>query len=132
MRSASLGVDDRAPLSLSALAGLQESDVHDESAVAVPSVEDQEPAFGPMFDAGVKSNDPIDRERSLSYERREEAGSIPTRGVYRPRIGREADGERRRRKGRLPALSSGVAAVEGLASLDLRAILRMKNHSFLL
>ena len=106
MRSASLGVDDRAPLSLSALAGFQESDVHDESAVAVLSVEDREPAFGPMFDASDRSNDRIDRERSLSYERREEAGSIPTRGVYRPRIGRGSG------RGATPPQGSSSSLVE--------------------
>ena len=88
MRSASLGVDDRPPLSLSALAGFQESDVHDESAVAIPSVEDRESAFGPIFGPEDRNNDPTDRQHSSTYERREEAGSVATRGVYRPRIGR--------------------------------------------
>ena len=106
LRSASLGVDDRAPLSLSALAGFQESDVHDESAVAVPSVEDREAAFGPMFDASDRSTDPIDRERSSSFERREEAGSLPTRGVYRPRIGRGSG------RGATPPQGSSSSLVE--------------------
>lgn len=85
-RSASLGVDDdRPPLSLSALAGLQ-SDVHDESAVAVPSVENRDSAFGPLFNPRGGDNMPMDRR--TSFERREEGGSLPARGVYRPRIGR--------------------------------------------
>ncbi|KAK4692926.1 hypothetical protein P7C71_g4371, partial [Lecanoromycetidae sp. Uapishka_2] len=86
MRSASLGVDDdRPPLSLSALAGIQ-SEVHDESAVAVPSVENRDSAFGPMFNPSVGDNIPI--ERQTSHERREEGSSLPARPVYRPRMGR--------------------------------------------
>lgn len=86
MRSASLGVDDdRPPLSLSALAGIQ-SDVHDESAVAVPSVENRDSTFGTLFDPSSVEDIPV--ERKTSFERREEGGSLPARGVYRPRIGR--------------------------------------------
>jgi autophagy-related protein 13 len=86
MRSASLGVDDdRPPLSLSALAGLQ-SEVHDGSVVAVPSVENRDLVFGPLFNPS--SGDNIIMDRKTSFERGEEGGSIPTRGIYRPRIGR--------------------------------------------
>ncbi|KAF6230797.1 hypothetical protein HO173_010913 [Letharia columbiana] len=84
MRSASLGVDDRPPVSLGALAGMHEGDVPDESAVAVPSVETRESAFGSPFDA-ERGN----RPQPSSFEHREEAGSLQTRAApYRPRIGR--------------------------------------------
>lgn len=84
MRSASLGVDDRPPVSLDALAGMHEGDVPDESTVAVPSVEARESTFGSCFDA-EGSNQP----QPSSFERREEAGSLQTRVTpYRPRIGR--------------------------------------------
>lgn len=84
MRSASLGVDDRPPVSLGARAGLHEGDAPDESAVAVPSVETRESTFGSRSDA-ERSN----RPQPSSFERREEAGSMQTRATpYRPRIGR--------------------------------------------
>lgn len=84
MRSASLGVDDRPPVNLGTLAGMREGEVPDESAVAMPSVEPRESAFGSRFDA-ERSNRP---QRS-SFEHREEAGSLPTRATpYRPRISR--------------------------------------------
>lgn len=84
MRSASLGVDDRQPVSLDALAGMHDADAPDESAVAVPSVETRESAFGSRFDA-----ERSDRPQPSSFERREEPGSLQTRATpYRPRIGR--------------------------------------------
>lgn len=84
MRSASLGVDDRPPVSLGARAGMHEGDAPDESAVAVPSVETRESTFGSRSDA-ERSN----RPQPSSFERREEAGSLQTRATpYRPRIGR--------------------------------------------
>ncbi len=89
IRSASLGVDDdRALLSLSALAGMQDTDRHDESAVAVPSVEDREPTFDSMFNPSNRSQASMGHDRSSSFERREAAAPMPARGVYRPRIGR--------------------------------------------
>lgn len=90
MRSASLGVDhDRAPLSLSALAGMPDADTRNESAVAVPSVEDRETVFGNMFNPSNRSQAPMGHERLSSFEKREAAAaSMPVRGVYRPRIGR--------------------------------------------
>ena len=90
MRSASLGVDDRPLLSLSALAGMQDVQTSEESAVGVPSVEDQEPGFGPMFNPSHRSQADMGQghQRSPSFERREAAPSVPARGVYRPRIGR--------------------------------------------
>ena len=84
MRSASLGVDDRPPASLGPLAGMHEGDVPDESAVAVPSVETRESAFGSRFEAEGSN-----RAQPSSCERREEAGSSQSRAMsYRPRIGR--------------------------------------------
>lgn len=111
MRSASLGVDDRPPLSLSALAGLQDNEAHDESAVAVPSVEDREPAFGPMFNPSARNDVPMNRQRSSSFERREAAASVPARGVYRPRIGRGSG-----RGNTSPQGSSSSLAERGSAS----------------
>ncbi|KAL6714308.1 autophagy protein 13 [Lecanora helva] len=87
MRSASLGVDDRPPLSLSALAGLQDAESH-ESAVAVPSVEDREPPFETLFNPSHRSQAAMGHKRSSSLERQEAGPSVPTRGVYRPRISR--------------------------------------------
>lgn len=84
MRSASLGVDDRPPVSLGALAGMHEGDVPNESAVAAPSVENQDSTFASRFDA-----DRSGRPQPSSFERREEATSLQTRVTpYRPRIGR--------------------------------------------
>ncbi len=111
MRSASLGVDDRPPLSLSALAGLQDVETHDESAVAVPSVEDQESAFGPMFNPSNRSQAAMGHDRSSSFERREAASSVPSRGVYRPRIGRGSG-----RGGTPPQGSSSSLVERGSAS----------------
>jgi len=89
MRSASLGVDDdRALLSLSALVGMQDTDARNESAVAVPSVEDREPSFETMFNPSNRSQASMGHQRSSSFECREAAASVPVRGVYRPRIGR--------------------------------------------
>ena len=84
MRSASLGVDDRPPVSLGALAGMHEGDVPNESAVAAPSVENQDSTFASRFDA-----DRSGRPQPSSFERREQATSLQTRVTpYRPRIGR--------------------------------------------
>ena len=88
MRSASLGVEDRPPPSLDALAGYQEGDAPEESAVAVPSVDNQESVFGPMFDASDRSTEQMDNENPTAFERREDAGSLRSRGVNWPRIGR--------------------------------------------
>ena len=111
MRSASLGVDDRPPLSLSALAGLQDAETHDESAVAVPSVEEQEYAFGPMFNPSDRGQAAMGHDRSSSFERREAASSVPSRGVYRPRIGRGSG-----RGGTPPQGSSSSLVERGSAS----------------
>ena len=88
MRSASLGVDDRPQLSLSALAGLHSSAAHDESAVAVLSVEQRESAFGPLYNPDHSSNRSMSGQKPSSLEGRDDAGSMLTRGSpYRPRIG---------------------------------------------
>ena len=110
MRSASLGVDDRPPLSLSALAGLQEAETH-ETAVAVPSVEDREAAFGPMFNPSQRSQAAMGHQRSSSSEHREAATSVPARGVYRPRISRGSG-----RGGTPPHGSSSSLVERGSAS----------------
>ena len=106
MRSASLGVDDRPPMSLSVLAGLQDAETRDESAVAVPSVEDQDSAFGPMFNPSSRSQAAMGHQRYSSFERREAAASVPTRGVYRPRIGRGSG------RGETPPQGSSSSLVE--------------------
>ena len=86
MRSASLGIDDeRPPLNLNSLAG-PPGGVEDDSAVAVPSVDNRESGFGPYYDRRERGEDTVNRK--TSFERREEAGSLPARGMYRPRIGR--------------------------------------------
>ncbi len=86
MRSASLGADqgtdDRPQLSLSALLRLQEG-----SAAAMPNLEAQEPSHGPMNNPEGNSGAMGPRQTS-SLEGREDTGSLPLRGVYRPRIGR--------------------------------------------
>ncbi len=107
MRSASLGgVDDRPPVSLGALAGMHEGDVPDESAVAVPSVENRESAFGSRFDAEGSN-----RPQPSSFERREEADSLQTRVTsYRPRIGRGSG------RGTPPQASSSSLAERGSGS----------------
>lgn len=106
MRSASLGVDDRPPVSLGALAGMHEGDAPDESAVAVPSVETRESTFGSRFDT-ERSN----RPQPSSFERREEGGSLQTRVTpYRPRIGRGSG------KGTPPQASSSSLAERGSVS----------------
>lgn len=106
MRSASLGMDDRPTLSLSALAALQDTDVHDESAVGNPSVEERDYAFGPMFDPAGSGDAPISRQRSSSFDRRDAAASAPARGVYRPRIGRGSG------RGSTPPQASSSSLVE--------------------
>ena len=112
MRSASLGgVEDRPPLSLSALAGLQDAQPHDESAVAIPSVEDRDFAFGPEFNPSQRSQAAMGHQRSSSFERREAATSVPARGVYRPRIGRGSG-----RGGTPPQGSSSSLVERGSAS----------------
>lgn len=86
MRSASLGADqgtdDRPQLSLSALLRLQEG-----SAAAIPSLEAQEPSYGPMNNP-ESNGGPVSHFQSSSLEGRDDTGSLPLRGVYRPRIGR--------------------------------------------
>ncbi len=85
-RSASLGADqgpdDRPQLSLSALLRLQEG-----SAAVMPSLEAQEPSYGPMNNPEGNSA-AVGHYRSSSLEGRDDTGSLPLRGVYRPRIGR--------------------------------------------
>ncbi len=104
MRSASLGVDDRPPVSLGALAGMHEGDVPDES--AVPSVETRESAFESRFDTDRSS-----RPQGSSFEHREEAGSLQTRATpYRPRIGRGSG------RGTPPQTSSSSLAERGSVS----------------
>ncbi|MCJ1265874.1 autophagy protein 13 [Lobaria immixta] len=84
LRSASLGADERPQLSISALAGLQES-----SAEALPNVGHPGPPFGPVPNPEECSGAPMTRQQSSSLEGREETGSLPQRGLtYRPRIGR--------------------------------------------
>lgn len=106
MRSASLGVDDRPPLSLSALAGMPDTNTHNESAVAMPSVEDQEPAFEAMFNPSNRSQASMGHQRSSSIERREAAASASVRGAYRPRIGRGSG------RGSTPSQGSTSSLVE--------------------
>lgn len=88
MRSASLGVDDdRPPPSLSVLAGLQGGNSQDDSTVAVPSAEQRDSAFGPLFNTGERS--PVALCPQGSSGGPEDAGSLLARGgPYRPRIGR--------------------------------------------
>lgn len=106
MRSASLGVDDRPPVSLGALTGMQGGDVPDETTVAMPSVETRESAFGSRFD-GERS----DRAQPSSFERHEEIGSLQTRAApYRPRIGRGSG------RGTPPHASSSSFAERGSVS----------------
>ena len=89
MRSASAGVDDRPPLSLSVLAALHDDSIRDESAVAVPSVEQREITYGPMFDDCQRTNAPAVRQNPSSLEGRDEGASPYTRGSpYRPRVGK--------------------------------------------
>ncbi|KAL8740516.1 MAG: hypothetical protein Q9190_006799 [Brigantiaea leucoxantha] len=87
MRSASLGADadERSQLSLSALIGLQEG-----SAIANPSVEQEEQPYGPLPVSGDGGSGlPMTGQQSTSYEGREDLSSQPYRGgSYRPRIGR--------------------------------------------
>ena len=87
MRSASLGADlgtdDRPQLSLSALLRLQEG-----SAAVTQSLEAQEPCFGPANNPEENDGNAIGHPQSSSLEARGDSGSLPLRGVYRPRIGR--------------------------------------------
>ncbi|MCJ1375940.1 autophagy protein 13 [Loxospora ochrophaea] len=86
MRSASLGADERQPLSLSALLSLQEN-----SGVTVPAA-DQNPSFGPTPnpDEGGFS---MARQPSSSIEGRDDVGSAPTRGTpHHLRTGRGGSG----------------------------------------
>lgn len=106
MRSASLGVDDRPPVSFGALAGMHEGDAPDDSAVAAPSVENRESTFGSRFDAEQSH-----RPQPSSFERREEASSLQTRATpYRPRIGRGSG------RGTPPQASSSSLAERGSVS----------------
>lgn len=105
-RSASLGVDGRPPVSLGALIGMHEGDVPDETAMAMPSVETRESAFGSCFDA-----ERSDRPQTSSFERHEEASSLHTRVTpYRPRIGRGSG------RGTPPQASSSSLAERGSVS----------------
>lgn len=85
IRSASLGgADDRPQLSLSALAGLQES-----SAIALPMFDNPGPSFGQIFNPDESNSAPMTRQQSSSLEGREDTNTLPQRApVYRPRIGR--------------------------------------------
>lgn len=102
MRSASLGVDDRPPLSLNALAGSQDAAMQDDSAVAAPSLEQQESGFGPVYGPAARTF-----ARRKSTDSREEAGSVPIRGApYRPRINRGSG------RGNTPPQGSSSSLVE--------------------
>jgi len=84
MRSASLdgGGEERAPLSLSALLGLQEA-----SDVAVPVISRHERSFDPAPETGNEAAE-MTRQCSSSQEGREEERPASARGFpYRPRIG---------------------------------------------
>ena len=87
MRSASLGADlstdDRPQLSLSALLRLQEG-----SAAGMPNPETSEPSYGPINNPEEDSTGAVGHHESSSLEGREDTGSLPLRGAYRPRIGR--------------------------------------------
>lgn len=98
MRSASLGDgEERQPLSLSALLGLQEG-----SDVAVPPIPRHERSYAPtqaMDDGGVSMN----RQRSSSQEGREDDRPASSRGAsFRPRIGRGSG------RGHSPSLGSAI------------------------
>lgn len=84
MRSASLGGggEERPPLSLSALLGLQEA-----SDVAVPVISRHEGSYGPAPDPGNETTT-MTRQCSSSQEGREDDRPASARGFpYRPRIG---------------------------------------------
>ncbi|KAL9102309.1 MAG: hypothetical protein Q9163_002527 [Psora crenata] len=85
MRSASLGVEDRQPLSLSALADLHVELTRDESAVAVPSV-DQHPNFGDVYSHTGRGEEAMARQRSLEDNERSEP-STAHGARYRPHVG---------------------------------------------
>ena len=80
---ADLGTDDRPQLSLSALLRLQEG-----SAAAMPSLGTPEPSYGPVNNPEEDNCNAIDQHELTALEGREGTGSLPLRGVYRPRIGR--------------------------------------------
>ncbi|MCJ1477808.1 autophagy protein 13 [Lambiella insularis] len=108
MRSASLGDgEERQPLSLSALLGLQEG-----SDVAVPAVPRHERSYAPtqaIDDGGISMN----RQRSSSQEGREDERPTSSRGTpYRPRIGRGGG------RGHTPPLATavGLAGDRGTSS----------------
>ena len=84
MRSASLGDgEERPPLSLSALLGLQES-----SDVAVPAAPHHDQEFAPAPNPG-EGGESMARQCSSSQEGRDDDRSESARGfAYRPRIGR--------------------------------------------
>ena len=111
MRSVSLGVEDRPPLSRSTLAGLQGTGTQIETAVPGTSVNEEDPTFGPVYDTNPRANIPLRHESSSSYERREASTSVPSRGAYRPRIGRGSG-----RVGVSPQGSSSSLADRGSAS----------------
>ena len=115
MRSASLGVEDRQPLSLNALADLHGEPLQDDSAVGVPSV-DNHPSFGPLFSHAERVGEGLGSQRPS--EAHEQSGSVPARGIpYRPHIGRRAG------KGETPPQGSSSSPVErgsGSGSSDQR------------
>lgn len=87
MRSASLGADlgaeDRPQLSLSALVGLQEGPL-----AAAPNLEHREQSFRPIANPNEANSIPVTSQQSSSLEGYDDTGSLPSRGIYRPRIGR--------------------------------------------
>ena len=87
MRSASLGLDDRPPLSRSALISLHEDIIRDESAVGNPSV-DNRLSFGPPINYDEPSNVPLERQRSSS-DAQEPGDLYPRRSMpYRTHLRR--------------------------------------------
>ena len=116
MRSASLGLDDRPPLSRSALIGLHEDIIRDESAVGNPSV-DNRLSFGPPLNYTEPGHVPLERQRSSSDA--QELGDLyPRRStLYRPYIQRGSG------RGDTPpqgSSSSLVDRVSGSGSSDQR------------
>ena len=84
LRSASMGADDRPVLSVGALAALQVS-----STLALPSVGNPDPHFGPQLNPEDECSAPMTRQQSSSLEGRDETVALPQRTFpYRPRIRR--------------------------------------------
>ena len=115
MRSASLGMEDRQPLSLSALAGLPVERTQDESAVALPSM-DNRPAFGPFFNHPERGGEAMTPPRSSEGHERSESPTARG-GPYRPYIGRRTGRGERSYQG---SSSSWVERGSGSGSSDQR------------